>query len=236
MSKNKFLNFLKSSSLEELLKFAENKFKDLVFEPISIGSYKLDILQFKDLESYIDSLVNLSSDTLELPFWAKIWPSSLLLSFYIQRLKPNSKHMLEVGCGVGVCGLFAAAHGFKVTLTDISEEALLFSQINILKNNLINSVDIGFVDFTSSVLDRKYDIILGSEVLYVEKNYEPFYKFLLNHITDNGEIIIAKEPDIKAELFFKLAKESFNIKEKTIGLKSSDERYLCTIYRLTPKT
>ncbi len=229
------VNSLTTLSLKDLLDIAQKKFGELEFEPVTVGSITIEILQIKDLEAYIDKLVNSSSEKIELPFWAKIWPTSIVLSLFIQRLKPDDKDLLELGCGVGVCGLFAAKCGFRVTLSDINEDALLFSQINILKNKLEDKANIEKIDFTKTDLGKKYDIILGSEILYSDKDYENIYHFLRKHIKENGEIIIGKEQDIKAKRFFELAHQDFNILEKNISLKSEEEKYFCTIYRFLPK-
>ena len=229
------LTSLKTLSLKDLLDIAQKKFGELVFEPITVGPTTVEVLQIKDLEAYIDKLVNSSPKKIELPFWAKIWPTSIVLSLFIQRLNPNGKELLELGCGVGVCGLFAAKHGFRVTLSDINEDALLFSQINILKNKLEDKAKVEKIDFTKDDLGKRYDIILGSEILYSDKDYENIYHFLNKHIKEDGEVIIGKEQDIKAKRFFELAHQSFNILQKNISLKSEQEGYLCTIYRFLPK-
>jgi len=43
-------------------------------------------------------------------------------------LRPNNSECLEIGAGIGVAGLFAAAFGYEVTITDIDEYALLFAR------------------------------------------------------------------------------------------------------------
>ena len=233
-------------SLKELLEIANSKF-ETYFEPVKVGDHCLEILQIKHMDQYIDKLVDEASpgQKIELPFWAKIWPASVLLSYFINSLQaPQEKTtLLEIGAGIGLCGLFAALKGFDVVISDYTDDALLFTRINILKNNLQNKAEVAKIDFTRDRLNQKFDYILGSEVLYQEESYRPLVKFLLAHLksTPRAEIILAKDFRRGAKKFFRLAPKEFKIAEKTIGYRqesedrSQAERFLCTIYRLHPR-
>lgn len=237
------LNISLDAPLDELLDAAKSRY-EVAFEPVKIGGLELEILQLTHMDSYVEALAAqlTPGDSLELPFWAKIWRTSFLLSYYVQRLPAQSRSMLEIGAGVGVCGLFAASHGFQVTITDIHPEALLFTQINILKNDLQERARVAKADFTQDRLGRRFDIVLGSEVLYKEDTYRPLCKFLLDHLADSpgAEIVLAKEYTRKAAKFFNLAEREFSIRSQDIGYKSDApagdrEKHLCSIYRLSPR-
>jgi predicted nicotinamide N-methyase len=235
------------NSLEELLRIANSKF-ETYFEPVKVGEHSLEILQIAEMDRYIDKLVNEArpGQKIELPFWAKIWPASILLSYFINSMQPptTQKTLLEIGAGIGLCGLFAALKGFDVVISDYSDDALLFTKINILKNNLEHKATVAKVDFTKDRLNQKFDYILGSEVLYQEESYRPLIKFFSAHLktTPHAEVILAKDYRRAAKKFFRLAPKDFKIAEKTIGYRQEsetdsqgEERFLCTIYRLHPR-
>ncbi|MDQ7032071.1 MAG: methyltransferase [Desulfonauticus sp.] len=232
---------LKSMSLNELLSKAEQKYP-LTFEPVKVGNLTIELAQIKDLENYLDQLAQ-TEDKIHLPFWAKIWPASILLSHFLVKYLPLEREVqvLEIGAGLGICGLFLAKKGFKVVISDIEEDALLFIQINVLKNNLSQNVSVRALDFTQTQSVLKADYIVGSEVLYQEKYYRSQVKFFLNNLkpAQKSEIILAQSYTRKASSFFKLAQKEFNIQQKTLGYKSQDnidkEKFLANIYRLTPK-
>ncbi len=240
------VDWIREAAFEELLHLADQRF-GVRFEPVKIGAYALDILQFADLEEYIDRLAESTREEqrLELPFWAKIWPTSILLSYSLQKLTPDPKlQALEIGAGVGVCGLFAAKHGFQVTISDNEPEALLFARINILQNSLQDRASIALVDFTKDRLERRFSLILGSEVLYRETDYRPLIKFLQRHLEPGPEAtaMLAKDYKLAAKKFFKLAGPEFSWQEKTLGYReqssrgdNSEDRHLCTIYTLIPR-
>ncbi len=249
MTNSTLTNFSTDSSLQELLDYAESKYQTR-FESLKVGENRLELLQFQDMEKYIEELDSrtANNERIELPFWAKIWPTSILLSYYLHNLDiPLDNHLLEIGAGIGICGLFAAKLGYNVTISDINEDALLFTQINILKNNLQDRAKIEKIDFTQDSTNEKYKTILGSEALYREDTYRPLIKFFLNNLqaAPDSEIILANHFKIKAKKFFKLAEQEFNIEQKTIGFKESSEdsadndqeseKHLCKIFRMRPK-
>lgn len=240
------VNWIREAAYEDLLNYADERF-GVRFDPVTIGGSTLDILQFADLEEYIDRLAETTreEERLELPFWAKIWPTSILLSHSLLKMTPDpSREMLEIGAGIGLCGLFAANHGFRVTISDNEPEALLFAQINILRNNLRDRADIALVDFTKDRMERRFPLLIGSEVLYREADYRPLIKFLQHHIEPSSDaaIMLAKDYKLGAKKFFKLAEPEFSWQQKTLGYRErsggdepGEERHLCTIYTLTPK-
>lgn len=231
-----------SAPLETLLAAAASRYA-VAFEPVSIGGVTLEILQITDMDAYVERLLAELPPgmPLELPFWAKIWRTAFLMAYFVQRLPADGRSMLEIGAGLGLAGLFAAAHGFDVTLTDIHPEALLFSRINALKNGLGDRVAVAQADFTQDRLGRRFDCIIGSEVLYVEKNFKPLIKFLRAHLAEGpqAEVVLAKEYSRKAKKFFKKAGEHFLFSEMTIGYKedaaaqaTSGEKHLAQIIRM----
>ncbi len=234
------LDTIRQAPLDELLEMAGQRFQ-VQFETVAVADEKLEILQIANMHQYVEALADTTKEgPLELPFWAKIWPSSLLLAFFVDRLPREGQQILEIGAGVGVTGLFAAKKGFQVVLSDIDENALLFARINILKNNLQDSADIAFVDFPRTELDRHFDYILGCEVLYREEMYRPMIKFLLRHLAarPSSEVIVALDYARRAKKFFQLVEKEFLMQSKTIGCKggeSDSERHLCSIHRLKPR-
>lgn len=233
-------------TLSQLLARAELKFQTR-FEKIKVSDTVLEMLQIANMQDYLEQMAASidAENGLDLPFWARIWPTSILLSYYIQRMPATpDKHLLEIGAGIGLCGLFAAKHGLRVTISDIHEDALLFAQINILKNNLQHLADVRRIDFTTDRMQERFDLILGSEVLYQENSYRPLTKFLTRHIRNSqaSEIILAKSYHLKAGPFFRAAQKEFMIQEKILGYKeqegaqsSEKDKHLCQIYRLRPK-
>ncbi len=226
--------------MDHLLGLVRERF-EVSFEDIRIGDICLSILQIQNLEDYIDSLAEQvkEGERLELPFWAKLWPTSLLLSYYLLKLPvKEGSFLLEIGAGFGLCGLVAAMKGHSVILSDIEEDALLFARINVLKNQLEDRCKVIKLDFTKDKIEEDISYIVGSEVLYRQEHYRPLVRFFLRHLSHpHSRVILAKDYHLKAKKFFNLAKEHFVITEKTMGYKEKSakdkvERHLCNILEL----
>jgi predicted nicotinamide N-methyase len=233
-----------NAPLDELLDLARSRY-DVCFEPVSVGGRRLELLQIADVAALIDRQLEKAGDgPVELPYWAAVWPGAVLLAHALPQLgDPAGRTVLEVGCGIGVAGLFAAALGFETLLTDIHPDALLFTRINVLHNGLADKATVARADFTADRLDRRFDAILGAEVLYLQDTYRGLMKFLLAHIALRGDatVLLAKDYTRKATRFLAMAADEFNIAERIVGFKETSpesgqpERKLCQIYRLTPK-
>lgn len=229
--------------LDELLAYADERY-GTTFEPLATGDIRLEFLQIKDMPGQVDKAVAESNtgEKVKLPFWACIWPTALLLSYFVQRLPAGERTMLEIGAGVGVAGLFAAAHGIRTTITDIHPDALVFARVNVLKNGLQDRAEVVACDFSADRLGRRFDYILGSEILYIDDLCQGLVKFLLAHLerASHAEVILGRDFRRKADHFLRLAEEKFTREEKTIGCKADDpefgiQRHQCSIYRLRPR-
>lgn len=230
-----------SAPLDELLGLAKSRY-DVRFEPVAIGGQTLEVLQIADIEALVDRLVaTAGAGPIELPYWAKIWPASMLLGHFLSHVGPgDGRSLLELGGGVGICGLFAASRGFRTLITDIHPDALLFAQINILQNGLSDRAEVARADFAADRLGRRFDVILGSEVLYLEDLYRGLLKFLLAHLSLDpaAEVVLAKDYTRKATRFLGMAEKEFHLAERVVGYKETNpesgepERKLCQIYRM----
>jgi predicted nicotinamide N-methyase len=233
---------LDQASLDELLELAREKY-DVAFEPVSVGDTTIEVLQIANMDEYVEQLAETAAPTrgIELPFWAKIWPASILLAHFMRSPDPAGKKALEIGAGVGVTGLFAAAFGFETVISDVNDDALLFARAAALKNGLADRVRIVRADFTDTDLGERFDYVLGAEILYRPDTYRGLVKFLLGSLKrePGAEAVLAKAYSRKSEKFFKLAADEFEMTEKSVGIKSGDqarqERHLITIHRLRPR-
>lgn len=215
---------LESGNLEDLLAIAKTRYT-VEFEPIGAGGVSLDILQITNMQSVLDQLIaqNAINHALkDLPLWAKIWPASIIMGHYMRHKASPDAKLLEVGAGCGVSGLMAAKHGFgKVVVSDINEDALLFSRINALKNGLGDQVSVMRVNVANSNLPEKFDLVIGAEILYLEDLHRPLLRFIARHLKSGGEGVLVKDYRRKTKSFNKLAEKTFKMEERLIGMKAS---------------
>lgn len=231
--------------LEALLETARQRY-DVEFESLTVDESPLEILHIRNMRAHLDNLIanrTVRDPLHDLPLWAKIWPASFILGRFLRKLDPAGKTLLEVGAGSGVTGLIASRYGFShVTVSDINEDALLFARANVLRNNLSDVVDVRRVDIATTRLEQRFDVIAGSEVLYLEELHRPLLKFIIKHLArrDDAMALLCTDTRRKMGRFFKQAERDFRIEEQLVGIRStaddgSEERRVFTIHRLFHK-
>jgi hypothetical protein len=71
-----------------------------------------------------DLVVLLEAAVEEAPYWAELWPSARALADAVAAREVHGLSVLEVGCGLGLPALVAAARGADVTASDVDTGAL----------------------------------------------------------------------------------------------------------------
>jgi predicted nicotinamide N-methyase len=147
--------------------------------PFTIRSFPLADPPGASLELWLpgapDDLVRLAQTDADAPasdllaFWATLWPSAITTAHLVgtTNLIDSSTRILELGCGVGLAGLAAAARGATVTLTDGDPSAIPLLERNIAHNHLTDRCT-GAVFRWEDPPDPSWqpELILGCDVLY----------------------------------------------------------------------
>ncbi len=226
---------MSKSDLEELLQDIEKDYKTEIV-PITVSGRSLRCLRLADLDEIIlDQLDRGDLNGVELPFWGKIWEASILLAAYLvaQPVMPERK-ILEIGTGLGVSGLFAAACGHDVTLSDHKKEIIRFIRANTLLNKL-DKVPVINVDWTQPTSDQLYDWIVGSEVVYHRSTYDSLVQFLNQSLKPNGTIFLAKSTSLPANVFFSKLTQYFKFKKLDKVMRSGDQEFAISLYAIKRK-
>ncbi|WP_243367227.1 methyltransferase [Fundidesulfovibrio soli] len=229
------------SRLEDILALAASRYP-VRFETVALGPVSIDILQITDLSAYIDRLAARSApgEKLTLPFWAKLWPASLPLAMLAAGLaaRPGRK-VLELGAGLGLCGLAAAVSGCDTTLTDIEPEALLFIRASIIKNGLEAKARTAILDISAGGADEAFDVILASEALYIPSLHAALQQVLLRQLAPrpDAQVLLSCDHCREAAAFFAQAQQNFRIQRtQTTCRADSGDSQTCVLYRMTRRT
>ncbi|MEJ2546067.1 MAG: hypothetical protein P8Y99_18545 [Calditrichaceae bacterium] len=156
----------------------------LNFETVQFD-YKDTHLTVNKVEN-LDDLVNQITDDEfnkdeRMPYWAELWPSAIGLSRYI---KNNTTSLL---------------------CTDYENNALILARKNFQKNN-IRLPHLKWLDWRNPKLNKKYDIIVASDVLYEERFFQPLQEVFHNYVEEDGQILIAEPNREIAVPFFEMLK------------------------------
>jgi predicted nicotinamide N-methyase len=120
-----------------------------------------------DLESHVDRRALLcDADAPEPPYWMHLWPAAATLARLIagsQRIGPRTR-VLELGCGLALPTLLAAARGALAVAADWKREPLHFAQASAKLNGC--DIEVLQMDWTAVPLRREFDFCFGADVGY----------------------------------------------------------------------
>ena len=114
------------------------------------------------------------------PYWAKVWPSAVGLSFFINKHPHfiNNKKVLEVAAGLGLPSLVAAKWATTVCCSDYLEDPLAFVKASALHND-IHNINYQIINWAHLPNDIETNVLLLSDI-----NYEPLaFVLVFNMIT-----------------------------------------------------
>ena len=164
------------------------KYQTIEFDNVDIHMRILrDNQQFDD-ENDIAKKLGISSATW--PLFGQIWPSSIVLANLMQSYEIANKQILEVGCGIGLASLVLNSRMADITSTDYHPSVESFLNIN---TKLNDDRDIPFIRTSWEDEDDqlgKFDLIIGSDLLYEQNHSDLLSSFINKHANKNCEVII----------------------------------------------
>jgi predicted nicotinamide N-methyase len=150
-----------------------------------------------------------------LPYWADVWPSSIILAGRLMELEGRGRTALELGCGVGLSTLAATSSGFDVLSTDYYEDALDVTRANVFRN-LGTLAQTRLVDWRHMPADLgTFDLVFASDVLYETEYAELLPVLLRGLLAPGGQALIADPGRVAAPLFVEACGEhGLSIRQK----------------------
>jgi predicted nicotinamide N-methyase len=172
-----------------------------------------------------------------LPYWADVWPSSIILAEKLIELTGTGRTALELGCGVGLSTLAATSAGFDVLSTDYYEDALDVTRANVFRNlGIIGRTRL--VDWRHFPADLgTFDLVFASDVLY-EKEYAELLPVLLLRLLAPGGIALIADPGrVAAPIFVDAcALNGLDIRKKeTRPFEVGEIKQRIDIYEIAPR-
>lgn len=164
------------------------RYQTIEFDKVDIHVRTLrDSQQFYDIDDVAEKL-GISSATW--PLFGVIWDSSLVLAHFVFDFDISGKRILEVGCGIGLSSLVLNQRLADITATDYHPEVggFLLENTKLNKAKEIPFIRTGWDDEESSL--GKFDLIIGSDLLYESEHAELLSKFIEQHAQPLCEVII----------------------------------------------
>jgi predicted nicotinamide N-methyase len=131
-----------------------------------------------------------------MPYFGMIWPSAeSLAAGILAGPRLDGRRVLDLGCGLGLCGLAARQRGARVTFFDWEPRALEIVAASIQRQEAdadsAPAAELLVGDWRTPPPMGLFDLILGADVLYEERNGPAVVAFLAAHLEPGGEARIS---------------------------------------------
>jgi predicted nicotinamide N-methyase len=136
-----------------------------------VGEVELSLLRPVSPDALLDEEAFARDEFL--PYWAELWPAATALAAALPAVA--GLRVVELGCGLGLPSLVAAARGAEVTATDWAAEAVELLRENAARNGLRLHAEVR--DWREPWPER-FDLALAADVLYERRNVEPLLERL----------------------------------------------------------
>ena len=142
-------------------------------------------------EWYVDTINTPDAD----PSWAVVWPTAVTLANYLLQNPAlvKGKHIAELGCGLALVGLTAAALGAaQVTVTDREPYSLHCAMSSAAVNDLA-TVKAAVLDWNDADT-MSAEVVLASDVLYDVGSIQAFANACKKIAAPSGAVILVADP------------------------------------------
>ncbi len=217
------------------IKDIERRF-GLVEKNYRIGSLNLKAAQIDRVDEIVCELypdaVALHGDA---PVWMITWPAAFGLAEYLlHNKKLSGAAVLELGCGTAFPGIALEKTGAHVISTDYDSNALALAAYN-AERNRCSSIQFSRLDWYKPEMEGSFDLVIGSDVVYFEKNFLPLISVMKRYTAPGGEIIISDQGRPQMKVFLKKCEEAgFSYSEKRQNVYLPDETMIIRIITIMP--
>lgn len=134
-----------------------------------------------------------------MPYWSDLWPASEVLCNYLlehrECFAKKQAKCIEIGAGLGLPGILMAKLGFNIEITDAAVDSLKILEIHLRENappnpKAANTRKLDFFDLSDETPNR-YDLIIGSDILFETRNCAPLAETIAYLLTSQGTALIA---------------------------------------------
>jgi len=199
----------------------------------TIRNFSIDDYNFKLLVvDNSDEILLASMEHDETPLWLEIWPASIgLARWFLQGPDLSGQTVLELGCGLGLAGLAAAARGAKAVMTDyVPESVALAAESGGLNGFAVEGMVADWRDFS---ITEKYDFIIGADICY-HPELNPYLRKIFAANLKPGGMLALSDPGRhdSAILLSQLAEDGWQMEKDTVPVSQGKFDYRIFVYKL----
>lgn len=158
---------------------------------LRLGSHQWTILHTGAVLSEDDEQLLLSGSPRP-PYGIALWPAAIALAhdLFARATELRGRTVLELGAGTGLPGIVAASLGAHVVQTDRHEVPMAICKRNVERNRATN-IEHRLADWTLWDDSARYDLIIGSDIIYSEKMQEHLRPIFESNVVPGGRILLS---------------------------------------------
>jgi len=209
----------------------------LVVKSHRIGETDLKIAQVDRVDEMVYEIYPDAVTTHgDAPVWMITWPASFgLAEFLLHHRSVRGLQVLELGCGTAAVGIALELAGAEVVCTDYDPLALALARHNAGLNGC-TGLSVRFLDWYRPDLKQRFDLVIGSEVVYFEKSFGPLLSVLDRFTGPTGTIVLSDQRRPQMNAFVDLcSREGFTPSQyhQMVYLPDHDQPVRITVLRRT---
>lgn len=163
------------------------------YRTIEFGETDIHVRTLRDKQQYSDdnnTAAKKGISSANWPLFGVVWDSGKVLAHLMYEYNAAGLRILEVGCGIGLASLVLNHRLMDITATDCHPEAESFLEKNVKLNGGrdIPFVCTGWGDSDSRL--GKFDLIIGSDLLYERSHVLLLSGFIERHATQTCGVIL----------------------------------------------
>ena len=162
---------------------------------------ELKIARFEDFEAVVDAFLDEHAEKESIAYWplyGHLWAASRAMAQFLaeRKLVPARSRVLEVGCGLALPSILLAKMGATVEVCDFHPQVPKVLAQNLAQNSLDpSSVLFRSLDWTryepSSIPSPKFDLILGSDILYEPSPPKGLVHLIEDLLSPEGRFVLS---------------------------------------------
>jgi len=166
-------------------------------------------------------------------FWSLfglLWPSGSKLAERLAIRPVNAQErILELGCGLALSSLVGHRRGANITASDCHPLAGEFLKENLRLNNLspLNYKHGQWGEHAAQqqdpVVNSKFDLIIGSDILYERDERGDLAHYINEHIEDHAEVwVVDPNRGNRSHFHRNMAAQGFALSEETLDISATE--------------